>query len=75
MLGLLGLFSCAPRGAGDDTDTTPRTVIEGTPSFYDYRPKNVLAISMDTFRRDYLERYGGPKDIAPTSARSSTRGS
>ncbi len=67
MLGfaLFGIVACT-RGVGsDDTSTKPRTVIEGTPAFYDYRPKNVLAISMDTFRRDYLERYGGDKQNAP----------
>ena len=66
MLAFLGLVACNPGGSGDDdTDTTPRTVIEGTPAFYDYRPKNVLAISMDTFRRDYMERYGGDAKNAP----------
>jgi arylsulfatase A-like enzyme len=66
MLAVFGLVACtAAGGGGEDTDTTPRTVIEGTPAFYDYRPKNVLAISMDTFRRDYLERYGGDADNAP----------
>jgi arylsulfatase A-like enzyme len=61
---LVALVGCTHGGGSDDdsSDTTPVTIIEGTPSFYEARPKNLLVISMDTLRRDYLARYGGQTD-------------
>ncbi len=40
---------------GEPTDTVP--------SFYGFVPKNILMISIDTFRRDSLVRYGGPETM------------
>ena len=60
LLASIGLFACTGGGGpwyrppefGDEpTDTVP--------AFYGRVPKNVVMISMDTFRKDHLDRYGG----------------
>ncbi len=41
----------------------PGSEIGTTPDFYDHVPKNLIMISVDTFRRDHLPRYGD-KEVA-----------
>jgi choline-sulfatase len=43
--------------AGGETGTPP---LLGVLQFSGKRPKNLLMISVDTFRKDHLNRYGGP---------------
>ena len=62
---LVGLLACG--GKPDDSGDRPLTPEERwgaptdtVPSFYGSVPKNVIMISIDTWRRDSLTRYGGP---------------
>jgi arylsulfatase A-like enzyme len=55
----LGLFACS--GADDGWYHRPRFGDEPTdtfPQFYGRPPKNIVMISLDTFRKDHLDRYG-----------------
>lgn len=55
----LGLLACS--GGDDDWYRRPRFGDEPTdtfPQFYGRVPKNIVMISMDTFRKDHLDRYG-----------------
>ena len=62
---VLAVVACGGKG-GDSADEPPTPEerwgppTATTPSFYGSVPKNVLMISVDTFRRDSLHRYGGP---------------
>lgn len=55
------LLACSDRGK--TLDTADMNVIGDYPSFYGERPKNVLIISIDTYRRDLLQRYGGEPGV------------
>ncbi|NOY25691.1 MAG: sulfatase-like hydrolase/transferase [Oligoflexia bacterium] len=44
---------------GNKIDTADLPVVGDTVSFYGDRPQNLLVISVDTYRRDNLVRYGG----------------
>jgi arylsulfatase A-like enzyme len=44
---------------GEETDVTDLPVTDTFPAFYGSVPKNLLIVSMDTFRRDLMTRYGG----------------
>jgi arylsulfatase A-like enzyme len=55
---LLFLFACkAVPEPEPDYSELPKT--DTFPAFYGSVPKNLLIISIDTFRRDLLDRYGG----------------
>ncbi|MFT5454550.1 MAG: arylsulfatase A-like enzyme [Myxococcota bacterium] len=62
---LVGLVACG----GKDTDSADRELTpeerwgpptDTVPSFYGSVPKNIVMLSIDTFRRDSLSQYGGP---------------
>jgi arylsulfatase A-like enzyme len=60
------LLACS---APEDTGFDPKPEPEGPPtatfpSFYGEVPKNLLIVSVDTFRRDLLTRYGGVGDAS-----------
>lgn len=62
---LAGLLACG--GKSEEADSGPLTPEERwgpptdtIPSFYGSVPKNVIMLSIDTWRRDSLTRYGGP---------------
>ncbi len=63
-LGLVALLAChGGDTAGTTAGTTPieeLPLTEGFPAFYGASPKNVLMISVDTYRKDYMSRYGEP---------------
>lgn len=63
---LLLLTACvAPPDSGVDTAPPAepeRPVTDTLPSFYEAVPKNLLMVSIDTFRKDQLARYGGRGD-------------
>ena len=46
-----------PNPSAPPTDTLPQ--------FYDRVPSNLLFLSIDTFRRDHMRRYGHPNDVVP----------
>lgn len=52
----LALLGC---GEPKVKDTSDLPQVGEHPAFYGERPKNLLVISMDTFRRDMMARYGG----------------
>ncbi|MEQ1568080.1 MAG: sulfatase-like hydrolase/transferase [Myxococcota bacterium] len=59
---LVTLFACNRRDVNDDPLPTDPTLpqVGGTAlKFYGRVPKNLLFISIDTFRKDHLTRYGG----------------
>jgi arylsulfatase A-like enzyme len=59
---------------GDDTGEVPVPVPTDTfPSFYGKVPKNLLVVSVDTFRRDLMARYGG-EGFAPLLDRMAEEG-
>ncbi len=69
---LFFLLACSDKAA-DPSDTAagdPQDVgdsgqdIELT-GIYEDAPKNLIVFSMDTFRRDYMGRYGNPDDLTP----------
>lgn len=60
---LLPLLLSCDDGAPTDTSTTP--VIGDLPAFYGDRPKNLLVISVDTYRQDLLARFGGEAGVTP----------
>ena len=58
------LVSCSGGEAPPDLPSGPPT--DTFPSFYGSVPKNVLMISIDTFRKDYMGRYDPGADGTPT---------
>jgi choline-sulfatase len=64
---LLPLLACS----GDPPKDRPEPPVDLTPTdtypqFLGKVPKNIVMISMDTFRRDHLDRYGdGSREITP----------
>ncbi len=58
------LLACTSGRApvNDSADTTPTDTF---PSFYGTAPKNLLVISLDTFRRDHMARYGDTRSLTP----------
>lgn len=63
MLLLMPLLLACDDGKPTDTSTLP--VVGDLPGFYGERPKNVLIISVDTYRRDLLTRFGGEAGVTP----------
>jgi len=65
LLPALFLLSCGNGKSPEKPDPVygPGDEIGTTPDFYDHVPTNLIMISIDTFRRDHLPRYGD-KDIA-----------
>jgi choline-sulfatase len=63
---LLTAFACSgsePQPPEPEPDLTPTDTF---PQFLGKVPKNIVMISMDTFRRDHLDRYGdGSRQITP----------
>lgn len=58
------LMACSGGGLGkSDSAQLPPT--DTFPSFYGETPKNLLIISMDTFRRDHMGRYGDTRNLTP----------
>lgn len=57
--GLLACDSAKPQDTGD----LPQ--VGEYPAFYGERPKNLLVITVDTYRRDQLARFGGDPETAP----------
>ena len=68
---LLWLTACGPSGdkqPWEDTAEPPDTtgeVTETLPRFYDRVPNNLIFISIDTFRRDHMARYGHDTNLMP----------
>ena len=63
MLALTTLLACTGSAPSDDSvDATPTDTF---PSFYGTPPKNLLVISLDTFRRDHMARYGDTRNLTP----------
>lgn len=63
MLALMTLLACSGQDPADDSASTVPT--DSFPSFYGSAPKNLLVISLDTFRRDHMARYGDTRAITP----------
>ncbi len=63
--------SGSPVDSGADSGERPQT--DTFPSFYGAVPKNLLVVSVDTFRRDLLTRYGGA-GLAPFLDRMAEEG-
>ena len=63
MLVLMTLLACSGRSPSDDSANATPT--DSFPSFYGSAPKNLLVISLDTFRRDYMGRYGDTRNLMP----------
>lgn len=59
----LFLTSCNGGFAKKDTAQLPPT--NTVPAFYGETPKNLLIISLDTFRIDYLEHFGDTRGLMP----------
>jgi arylsulfatase A-like enzyme len=59
---LVGCGSLSGKDSSDAVDPVERwgPPTDTTPSFYGSVPKNILMLSVDTFRKDSLSRYGGP---------------
>ena len=63
---LLGAFGCGSM-TGDESAAPVDPVerwgppTETVPAFYGAVPKNILMLSIDTFRKDSLSQYGGPE--------------
>ena len=54
------VVGCGPSTTQGPTPPDPGTVPTDTlPQFYGHVPRNVVMISLDTFRKDKLTRYGG----------------
>lgn len=66
MILLLVLACKDPKPSGPPTDTFP--------SFYGSVPKNLLVISMDTFRRDQLSRFGSDETWLPALEKMQNEG-
>ena len=63
MLALTTLLACTGSSPTDDSvDATPTDTF---PAFYGTPPKNLLVISLDTFRRDHMTRYGDTRNLTP----------
>jgi len=60
----LVLTACGGESASPDLPSGPPT--DTLPSFYGDVPDNVLMISIDTFRKDYMGRYDAADDVTPT---------
>jgi len=58
------LVACGGEPAPADLPSGPPT--DTLPSFYGEVPDNVLMISIDTFRKDYMGRYDERHDVTPT---------
>lgn len=56
------LFACDD---GHPVDTSTLPVVGELPGFYGDRPKNLIVISVDTYRRDMLARHGGDPANTP----------
>ncbi|MFT5681723.1 MAG: arylsulfatase A-like enzyme [Myxococcota bacterium] len=63
MLALMTLLACTANTPDDDSASTVPT--DSFPSFYGSAPKNLLVISLDTFRRDHMARYGDTRNLTP----------
>ncbi|MDP2317183.1 MAG: sulfatase-like hydrolase/transferase [Pseudomonadota bacterium] len=69
---LLALLACTsppdsgsdPTDPADDSGLPALDPTDTFPSFYGEVPKNLLVVSIDTFRRDLMARYGG-EGLAP----------
>ncbi|MFT4623636.1 MAG: arylsulfatase A-like enzyme [Myxococcota bacterium] len=66
---VLALCACTPdepsspsKRTGPDPNGAPTDTY---PVFFDRVPKNLLFISIDTFRRDHMRRYGNLKELTP----------
>lgn len=57
-------FGCGGADGPDDPVITGAPTA-GFPSFYGEPPRNLWIISIDTTRRDLMERYGGPPGLMP----------
>ncbi|MDP2306288.1 MAG: sulfatase-like hydrolase/transferase [Pseudomonadota bacterium] len=60
-------------GGGDDTGEPALLPTDTFPSFYGEVPKNLLVVSVDTFRRDLMSRFGG-EGLAPLLDRLAEEG-
>ncbi len=68
MLALLTLLACNPDGAETTSSaaaTTDATPTDTFPSFLGAPPRNLIMISIDTFRRDHMARYGSDLGLLP----------
>ena len=71
LTGLLWLAACETsddKQAWEDTAPPPNptgAVTETLPQFYDRVPNNLIFISIDTFRRDHMRRYGKKDNLVP----------
>src|SRR6476619_7621491 len=73
---LLVLSSCDRPDIEDDrlpTDDTLPKVGSGALKFYGRVPKNVIFLSMDTFRKDHLGHYSG-RNLTPSVERPASVG-
>ena len=62
LFSLLMLLGCPGEETGEPVDTYLGPPTETVPSFYGKVPSNLIVISIDTFRRDAVEKYGGSAD-------------
>lgn len=62
-------------GKPDPTPTESCDVVTDTvPAFCNSVPKNLIFLSVDTFRKDLLARYGGDPEVTPTFDRLAREG-
>lgn len=57
-LAWLGLAACTPDDGRSSRPVWGDEPTDTLPSFYGRVPRNIVMISMDTFRKDHLDRYG-----------------
>lgn len=63
MLALMTLLACSDKAT--PTDSANLTPTDSFPSFYGEKPKNLLVISLDTYRKDHMARYGDTRNLTP----------